>query len=107
MKLKNILLVVSMAMVSTSALANISTAPVQTPKYEEATHQTGDTEYVSEYDADRIRQAFDAGYTVVRCFEGKCWDFITKDPYGYEGGEVENGFYFFLLEPNDPEVDSE
>jgi len=102
MKLKNILLAVSMALVSTSALAKISTAqPV------EETKQAGDTEYVTQYDADRIKQATADGYTVVRCFDGKCWDFITKDPYGYEGGEVENGFYFFILEPNDPEDDSE
>lgn len=103
MKLKNILLVMSLALVSTSALATIS----KTPSYEQPTHQAGDTEYVSEYDAKRIKDAFESGYTVVRCFEGKCWDFNTKEPYGYEGGEVDNGFYFFLLEPDVPEDESE
>ncbi len=87
---------------SSPAMATLQVSPVETQSDEQSDDDPGcPTNYLTTYESEKIFAALSKGQTVIECQNGKCKDFVTDLPFKYEGGEVENGFYFIDLEPNE------
>ena len=56
---------------------------------------------LTEAQREQVDTALSEGKTVIRCFEGLCWDIITGEDMQHQGVIPDDGVYAIVLTPWD------